>query len=202
MSARMLLRALTAALALLALATCAQASTAWFGPQVSYPLPARDVGDSEPGGSFGVTATEMHRPHVGAGLDVAWHYWPVSPEYKADYDRRLRNRYNRVIDGSEWAISAFQVTGHVKVVAPIGGRFTPWVKAGLGLYRVDTRVTGLPGTRITLDPGWYGSAGFDLATGPGAVIGLHATMHQVWMDDFYGRDFTAITAGTHVLFGW
>ena len=201
MTAATPIRILALALALLAITTGAQARTTWFGPQLALPLQARDIGDSQVGISVGLTATDMHRPHVGSGLDLAWHYWPASPGYKAAYDRVLRNRFFRVIDGSEWAMSAVQASGHVKVVAPIGDRYTPWLKAGFGVYRVDSRATGLPGTRITFAPGWYGSTGFDFATGAGTAFGLDASFHQVWMDDFYGRDFTAFTAGTHVLFG-
>lgn len=201
MSAATPFRSLAFTLALLAIATCAQARTTWFGPQFSIPLPTRDAGDSEPGGSFGVTATDMHRAHAGSGIDFVYHYWPVSPEYKADYDRFLSDRRGRVIDGSEWAISAFQLSGHVKLVAPLGARFTPWIKAGIGIYRVDSRLTGLSGTRITLDPGLYGSVGFDFAPAAGTAIGLDATLHQVRTADFYGRDFAVLTAGMHVLFG-
>lgn len=201
MSAPMPARILALTLALLAAATGARAGTTWFGPQLSVPFAALDAGNGELGCDVGVSATEMHRAHAGAGVDFVYHYWPVSPKFKADYDRQLAGRSNRVIDGSEWAISAFQVSGHVKLVAPLGDRHAHWIKTGIGLYRVDRRLTGLSGTRLTLAPGWYTSAGLDFVTGTGTALGVHATFQQVWESDFFGRDFRAFSAGTHLLFG-
>jgi hypothetical protein len=218
----MRLRSLALTLAYLAVATGAEARNTWFGAQLAFPVPARDIGDTPPGIDAGVTFDVMTKPYVGFGVDLIYHYWPASPEYKAAFDRYLRRTRFWVIDGTTWAFSAFQTTAHVKLVAPLNGRCRPWVQAGAGVYRLDRHLTepnmdGVYAGIVGAGPingeavlGWYGSVGFDFRTSSNLVLGLDASYHRVqseeesiqWVRDADIPDFTAFTVGTHIQFGW
>jgi opacity protein-like surface antigen len=202
-------------LACLTIATGAEAGSTWFGPQLAFPVPARDIGNDQLGIDAGVVLNHTESSYISVGLDFVYHYWPASPDYKAAFDRYLRNTRYQVIDGSTWALSAFQGTAHVKLVAPLSERFSPWVQAGAGMYRLNRNlagpnwdgspviVRGLGLGDILLEPGWCGSVGVDFQTRSDLTLGLDATYHHLWSDDSKElRDFSALTVGTHILFGW
>ena len=196
----------------LAIARNALAGDFSFGPMVAFPVPGNDVGDSQLGIDAGATVNMMKNQYVGLGLEVVYHYWPTSPEYKTDFDRYLSSNWYQVIDGSTWAFSALQMTGHLKLMAPVLERPRPWVQIGGGLYRID-RNLGEPdwsdspviaigsGLRYAVVPGWYGSVGFDYPAGSNIAIGLDATYHQIESENKTIPTFSAFTLGTHILFG-
>ena len=206
----------------LALAASAGAQDVWIGPQFAFPVPARDVGDHELGVGTGVTVTLMNDSHIGFGVDLLYHYWPASPAYKAAFDRYLKSTRFETIDSETWALSAFQATVHMKLVAPLSGRFSPWAQVGGGLYRLDRHlekasregvyawVGGMDDLDTGVGPGWYGSVGFDYRACSDVAIGLDVNYHDVfsryegssWSVDKHVPGFSAFTVGTHVLFGW
>ncbi len=208
---RLKILALTAAL--LALAMGADAKGLWIGPKLAFPVPARDIGDAQLGLDAGVTFDYLQDAYGGVGVDLIYHYWPASPSYKAAFDNYLASTRSEVIDGSTWAFSALQATVHAKLVAPIVGQHRPWVQIGIGAYRIDRNLTEnwvgstfiiVPGnhSNISTVPGWYGSVGFDVRTGPNTLVGLGAEYHHLWLGTEEGPEFSAITVGTHLLFGW
>jgi hypothetical protein len=208
--------------AALALAASAEAQDVWVGPQLGFPVPARDVGDQQLGVGAGVTFTVMNNSHVGYGVDLLYHYWPASPGYKAAFDRYLRRTRFETIDSETWALSAFQATVHVKLVAPRRGRISPWAQVGGGLYFLDRHlemasregvyawVEGTDDVGTGVVPGWYTSVGFDYRACSGVAVGLDVGYHDVfseyeghsWSVDKHIPGFSAFTLGTHVLFGW
>lgn len=219
----MRLRILALTAALLALAMDADAKGLWIGPQLAFPVPAGDVGDAQLGLDAGVTLDYLKDSHGGVGVDLIYHYWPASPSYKAKFDDYLASTRFQVIDGSTWAFSALQATVHVKFVASIDGRHRPWVQIGGGAYRIDRNLTepnwagstvivvGGNQSNVTTVPGWYGSIGFDVRIAPKTLVGIGAEYHHVLSDAQYRRlsldtqgalGFSAITVGTHLLFGW
>ncbi|MBI5710932.1 MAG: hypothetical protein HZC42_11620 [Candidatus Eisenbacteria bacterium] len=200
--------------ACLAIAAGAEAKSTWFGPQLAFPVPARDIGDTQLGIDAGVTLNNMGSSHVGVGVDLVYHYWPASPEYKAAFDRYLRSTRYEAIDGSTWAFSAFQVTAHLKLVAPMIERHGPWLQVGAGMYRLNRNladpnwddsvviVVGRGLSNITVVPGWYASVGFDFRTCSNMVLGLDANYHHLRSENKDIPHFSAFTVGTRVLFGW
>jgi len=206
----------------LAMAAGAAAQDVWIGPQLAFPVPARDVGDSQPGIGTGVTVTVMNNAHIGYGVDLLYHHWPASPAYKAAFDDYLRSTRFEVIDSETWAFSTFQATVHMKLVAPLRRRLAPWVQLGGGLYFLARHlekasreggyawVEGTDDINTGVVPGWYASVGFDYRACSNVAIGLDASYHDVWSShegptwsvDRHIPGFSAITVGTHVLFGW
>ena len=208
------LRILSLTLVCLAIACSAKAKNVWFGPQLSFPVPAGDIGDAPLGIDAGVTLNNMKSSHGGVGVDLIFHYWPASPEYKAAFDRYLRDTRFQVIDDSIWAFSAIQFTAHVKLVAPMSDRRGAWVQIGAGVYRLNrnladpnwdnsvVRLLGPPPSNIALVPGWYTSVGFDFQTGSNTALGLEADYHRLTSEHTRIPGFSAFTVGTHILFGW
>jgi hypothetical protein len=206
--------------ACLAFAPPAEAGATWAGVELHFPVPARDIGDSQLGVGTGVTFTKMTNAHVGLGADLIYHYWPASAGYEAAFDRYLRSTRFEALDGSTWAFTAFQVTGHVKFVAPAGQRFAPCIQIGAGAYRLNRNldeqrpegtfawVTGPGFGNIKIVPGWYGGVGLDLHASSQVVLGLDATFQHLWSSEQSWSgvndlpDFSAVTVGMHVLFGW
>jgi hypothetical protein len=205
---------LALAFACLAIATGAEARSTWIGPQLGFPLPVRDIGDTQLGIDAGVTLNNMESAHVGVGLDFVYHYWPASPDYKAAFDRYLGSARYQVIDGSIWAFSAFQVTAHLKLVPPRLERHGPWVQLGGGMYRLNRNlakpnwdgsvviVEGGGPSDIAVLPGWYARVGLDFRIYSKMVLGLDADYHHVGSEGSLLPDLTAFTLGTHILFGW
>ena len=213
-------RTLMLTFACVAFAVPAEARTAWVGAQLHFPVPARDVGDTQLGVDAGVTFTKMNNAHVGVGADLIYHYWPASAGYQAAFDRYLRSTRFEALDGSSWAFTALQVTTHVKLVAPAGRRYTPWLQVGAGAYRLNLNlderrpegtyawVEGPGFSNISVVPGGYGGVGLDFHLSSPVVLGVDATFHHVrsrhksWSGANDLPDFSAFTVGTHVLFGW
>jgi hypothetical protein len=217
----MRIRILRLTFACLVFAAPAEAGTTWVGAQLHFPVPARDIGDTQLGVGAGVTLTQMTNAYVGVGVDLNYHYWPASSGYVAAFDRYLRSERMEALKGSDWALSAFQITGHVKLVAPVGERYAPWMQLGAGIYRLNLNlderrprgtyawVEGLG--NISVVPGGYGGVGLDFPVSSPVVLGVDATFHYVashkkstwgWRGINDLPDFAAFTVGMHALFGW
>ena len=155
--------------------------------------------------------------------DVIYHLWPASAGYTGAFDRYLRTERMEGLAGSDWALSALQFTGHVKLVAPVGERYTPWIQVGAGAYRLNfnldqQRPAGTyawvegPGTgNFKVAAGGYGGVGLDFHVSTPLVVGVGATYHYVrshekstwgWGGINDLPDFSAFTIGAHVLYGW
>jgi hypothetical protein len=218
----MAIRIVLATLASLVLALPATAGSTQLAAQLRFPVPAYDIGDSQLGVDAGVSVTHMENPHFGVGLDVMYHHWPASSAYTAAFDRYLRTTRMEALVDPGWALSAFQFTGHVKVVAPPRGGCSPWLKLGAGAYRLDLNldprrpdgtyswIEGPETGNVRLVAGGYGELGVDFLTSSAVVLGVDATFHYVWsgkrstwgfggLNDF--QDFSALSVGGHMMFG-
>ncbi len=188
------------------------------GPYLAFPVPARDVGGSQLGVDAGASLSTLSSEGMGVGIDFAYHYWPASSGYRAAFDRYLRSNRLESLDGSEWACSVFQLTGHLRYELSLPGAGRPWLQVGAGAYRVDYNLDerrpagtyswvvgrGLGNSRLV--GGGYVGSGLDMRVSPGVSLGLDATYHYLWMrHQGWGPndlpDFSVVTIGTHVLFG-
>ena len=214
----MSIRILVLTLACLALAAPAGAGPTLLGAKLDFPVPASDIGNTQLGVGAGVSLTRMQTAHIGAGLDVIYHYWPASAGYEAEFDRFLRSTRYEALDGT-WAFTAIQVTYHMKFVTQAGRHCSPWVQVGAGAYRLNrnlderrsadtyTWVTGPVLHNVSIVPGYYGSVGVDVHACSPVQLGLDATYHYVqsrdksWTGANDLPNFSAFTVGAHVLFG-
>jgi hypothetical protein len=171
-----------------------------FGPLLAFPVPSADVGNAELGIDTGATVTVMDKPGAGVGIDLIYHQWPTSADFKSEFDKSL---IFLKIDSETWSIRTLQATAHVKLLAPSVAGTVPWFQAGIGLYRLDPNLIAPTGDRLkaTNETGAYGSLGFDHVASPGLRLGLDATYHHLWVKSSFGSDFSALSIGAHVLFG-
>ena len=185
-----------------------------IGPTFSMPIPAGSASPDELGMDVGLSFTTMGNPFLGIGVDVAYHYWPVSSEFKDSFNDILRpGTFNTLeLGGTTWRPSALQLTGHLKLAAPPDRAWIPWLQAGAGLYHVDPNIAGYRGDAgfftITIGPlnstshlGYYFSTGVDFPTWPRTRLGLVGSYHRVMCADRYGSDLGIFSVGGHLLFG-
>jgi hypothetical protein len=184
-----------------------------YGAQFAIPLATANTSHTELGLQAGLTLTQMLNPVAGFGVDVAYHDWPTSSEFKAGVNSLVRSAsYNLLeLGGTTWTFTALQATGHLKFAAPFNRRFVPWLQTGAGGYWVNPRIRGLiapDGSFVSTKPsasklmrGAYATVGIDFGSGPGAKVGLDATYDHIWSNEDFGADFGAFALGAHVLFG-
>lgn len=198
--------------------TPAVADTAWLGAQLHFPAPACDIGNTQLGVDAAATITRMPSEYFGFGADAGYHYWPASSEYVAAFDRYLTTTRLESLTGSEWALTAWQLTGHLKFAIPAGSHFEPWLKIGAGAYRLNLNldqhgsadryvtISGPIMDDIMVVPGAYGSIGLDFSSSSPVVFGMDAEFHYVacgnkspWGFDGVNdlQDFSALTVGLH-----
>lgn len=178
----------------------AAAGTMDLTTSISMPLPSADIGDTELGIDVEIAGSKMQNRVFGIGLDLGYHYWPASADFKAGFDQQLRYTTGLVITDETWAFKAFHWGGHVKLVAPVSGPVVPWARVGLALYRVDRNLNFED--NVTLQGGHLGTAGIDFTPRNAMRVGIHASYYHVWSRTNLFADFTAYTAGVHLMFGW
>ena len=183
-----------------------------IGAQFAIPLPAADVATTEMGLKTGLTLTGMLNANVGVGLDVVYHDWPTSDEFKANYNAFLRHETSSAVSGTTTLrLSALQLAGHLKLSARSGGRMRPWLQVGAGAYFVDPNtsfgsgdliyVVGHDATLPQSVGGACGTVGVDLERSGSMKFGLDASYDHVWTKNTLGSNFDAFTVGAHLLFG-
>ena len=175
-----------------------------LGPQLAISVPTDDAGDAlDLGINAGVTATFMETSTGGIGVDLGYHHWPGSSDLNAATDALLSRLSGREISGSKWTVSAFQATGHVKLLAPMSGPVAPWIQVGVGVYRVNVNLEllGKRSDNIMYEFGYMGGVGLDFWTSTRTKLGLDASYHFLNSKNDFRTNFTAFTIGTHLLFG-
>ena len=195
---------ISAALALLLLAPSARAQGFQIGPEFAVSVPTGDAGDvADLGFNPGLTATFMVTPSFGIGGDLAYHHWPGSDDLNAATDQLLSALVGFPVTGSEWTWSSVQATLHMKFVAPTQGPVTPWLKGGFGVYNLKAKLEVLGESEDDSKSkfGFNGGGGIDFTTGSNMTFGIFGAYHYIPSEDDFGANFTAFTAGAHLLFG-
>lgn len=134
----MRIRALALALAGLAFVAmpCAASHPFWLGADLGLSSPTGDYKDEASLGILlGLTGTYMFNDLFGVGGDLALH----SPGVADDFEEAMAVSAGAPVDVSFHAI---QVTPHAKFLIPASGKVRPYVKGGLGLYDLGSKVEG------------------------------------------------------------
>ncbi len=185
-----------------------------LGPAVSIPIPDGSASRDESGLDAGLSFTGNRNRNMGFGLDVAYHYWPVSGDYKDTFNELLRREtWNTLqLGGTGWRLNARQLTAHVKLTALADRTWRPWLQAGVGFYQLDPNTTGYSGNagffgvrigslKRTTHPGYNITAGAEVRGGPRTRLGLNASYHRVRCRQAYGSELEVFSVGCHVFFG-
>lgn len=190
----------------------------WFGfevgPVVSLPLPVASANREQVGLDAGVSFTAKLSRFGGLGADVAYHYWPVSTQFKQKFSDLLREGTlnTLMLGGGTWGLRVVQVGGHIRVHAPATRGVRPWLQLGASVYRVDPRISGFSGDagffRVTVSSpppvdeiGASVAVGTDLVGGPHARMGVDANYHFVYCREMFRENLHVFTLGVHALFG-
>lgn len=184
------------------------------GPTFSMPLPTASANRDVPGLDAGLQVTMMQDRYFGLGAGFAYHYWPVSTEFKEGFSQLLRNGTLNILElgGSTWDLNVYQWTLHFKGVARNRSAVTPWLQPGVGSYRVDPNVSGYSGDAgffsVKAGPlppktffGYYVAAGTDVRVGPHASLGIFGIYHRVGTKKDLGADLEVFSLGVHAPFG-
>ena len=193
-------------------------SQGWYGfeisPTFSLPVPAGSANRDEIGLDAGLSFTAKTSPNLGIGGDAAYHYWPVSAEFKRRFNEVLGERTlnTLMLGGGTWGLRVVQLGVHFRIETSTTRSVRPWIQVGGGAYRVDPRTTGYSGEagffRVVAPPlkttqhfGASVAVGTDLLGGPPARMGLHATYHFVNCKERIGGDLHVFTLGAQAHFG-
>lgn len=196
-----------------------EASSGWVGfefePRISLPLPIASSSRDVVGLSTGMGFTFMSGPKDGVGVDIAYHYWPVSSGMKQGLDDLLRQTtWNALRTGNgTWGMEVLQLGMHVRSAAPGVLRERAWLEMGVSLYRIDPNISGYSGDAglftvmapplgLTSHVGGSFTAGAELYGGPRVRVGLDATYHLVMCDDSYVKNLQVFTLGARSRFRW
>lgn len=194
-----------------------ESSKSWYGleigPTFSLPVPAASASRSEIGLDVGLSCTAKTAPMLGVGVTFSYHYWPVSGEFKTEFNEFLGRQTLETLKlgGGTWGLQVVQFGVHFRVAAPSTRNVRPWLQVGLSTYGVDPNISGYSGDAgfftVTAPPmkrtqstGFSGAVGIDLLGGHPARMGLDATYHYVNCSEFYGQDLQVFTLGAHALF--
>ncbi|MGH7741154.1 MAG: hypothetical protein ACRENS_03945, partial [Candidatus Eiseniibacteriota bacterium] len=185
-----------------------------FGSFFSAPIRAAGASRDEPGFDAGLNFTAMLNSSIGVGVDVAYHYWPVSTAFKDTFNTSLRDQTLNTLElgGTTWRLNTLQYTGHIKLAAPSYGALSPWLQIGAGLYRVDPNTTGYSGDAgfftVIVQPlkrtshfGYNFTTGIDVSTGPRARLGIIGSYNWLNCHDTYNSNLGIFSIGVHALFG-
>ena len=185
-----------------------------LGPTFSVPIPVDDASREELGMNAELSISLHNDSPLAVGVDVAYHYWPVSSEFKEGFNQYLREQTLNILElgGTTWRLNALQFTIHMKVAAPTAWQFRPWLQFGAGAYYIDPNVSGYSGDAgfFTVEAGplkseskigFYLSTGVDLLCGPHTRLGLVGSYHHVSCNDTYGSDLGILSIGAQALFG-
>jgi hypothetical protein len=184
------------------------------GPTVSLPLPTASGHPDAIGFDVGLSFTQKSSNTVGIGIDFGYHYWPVSAEFKQEFNEFLGDQLLNTLElgGGAWGLQVLQLGAHVRFAKPEPQGVRPWLKLGAGTYRVDPYTTGYNGDAgffsVQISPlkhqyhfGSWVTGGVDLVGGPHARMGVNASYHFVNTGENFGDDLHFFTLGVHALVG-
>ena len=184
-----------------------------LGAQLAIPLPVADIASHEVGIRTGAILTGMLNPNLGVGVALVYHHWPTSDGFRASYNALLRHETSKpaLLGTTTLSVDALQMAGHLKFVAPRGGRLKPWLQIGAGAYIVDPNtafsdedlisVITLDATLAQVVAGASGTVGVDLVNGGRMKFGLDVSFDHLWSKDALGSDLDAVAVGGHLSFG-
>lgn len=197
-------------------------STVWaihgfeIGPTLSLPLMRMGMNRLEPGADAGVRATLRATRELGFGVDLAYHYWPMSRSFKAQFNETFRQDTWNTLELGEgtWGWQVIEYGGHVRVDFPKAHGVRAWTAVGLHSFHVNPNTSGYSGDagffyvvsapplKATDNLGHSVALGADFFGNHHARMGLDATFYYVSCRDHYYSDLRVFTLGAHMLFGW
>lgn len=186
-----------------------------IGPTFALPLPAASANRDAIGLDVGLNCTAKPTPSLGLGVTAAYHYWPVSDEFKQKFNELLSDETLNTLKlgGGTWGLQVLQLGVHLRATAPSTRAMRPWLLVGGSIYEVNPNTSGYSGDAgfftVTAPPlkrtqhlGYSVTVGMDMLGNSSVRVGLDATYHDVDCSGTYGEDLKMFTLGVHALFNW
>jgi len=155
----------------------ASATSVWVGPTAGLGFPLGDFGDAAKTGFFGgLESDHWSNDRFGYGGDLLFNHNAVK-----DVPTILGGG-NR--SGS---ITPISISAHAKYAFPSSGRYAPFLRGGIGLYHVSTKVDAA-GSSPGIDDsatkfGIHFGGGASMKNMGSAKLGLEAAYHIVFTDN-------------------
>src|SRR5215471_16238399 len=188
-------KALIFAVALLVLGVgAANAGTNWIGFSGGAGIPTGDFGNAATTGwHIGATGTHMMNDQWGIGADLGYHSWSGS----TDANNAAEAMFG---PGSEFSYTAFQATAHAIMDFPTQSNVKPYVKAGLGLYDVGSKLSSPSGDATSSDSkfGFNFGGGMNFVSSGNMRWGVDAGYHLVPNNT---SNFDFFTVGVNLMWG-
>lgn len=175
----------------------ANASSTWLGVTGGAGVPTGDYGDAAATGfQFGVTGTRMVNDQWGIGGDVCYHMWNGSDDLNAAAELAFG-------PGSEFKWSALQATAHVIVAIPTQGTMSPYLKGGMGIYNISSKLESPAGDADASESkfGFNVGAGMNFASSGNMRWGVGGQLHIVPAEEDLGSNINFMTLGVNVMWG-
>jgi opacity protein-like surface antigen len=168
----------------------AHAGSNWVGFTGGAGVPTGDFGDAASmGWQFGATGTHMVNDQWGIGGDLSYHMWNGSDDAN-----------NAAGPGAEWKWSAVQATAHAMYAIPMQGTVSPYLRGGLGLYNIGSKLQS-PSGDVSDSQSKFGynlGAGMNFASSGKARWGLVGQYHIVPVES---QNVDFLTFGVNVMWG-
>ena len=175
----------------------AHAGSNWVGVTGGAGIPTGDYGDAASmGWEFGATGTHMVNDQWGFGGDLGYHMWNGSDDANTAAELAFG-------PGSEFKWSALQATAHVMLALPAQGTVSPYLRGGLGIYNVTSKLQSPSGDADVSQSelGFNLGAGMNFASSGKARWGLVGQFHVVPADGDFGSNLNFMTLGVNVMWG-
>ena len=184
------------ALSMVAAAT-ANAGTTWFGINGGMGFPTGDYGDvASNGWQVGANVAQSMNDTWSVGADLGFHSWAGSKDANAAAAAIFG-------PGSEIKWNAIQATGNLMANFPTQGMAKPYVKGGLGLYNVKSKLES-PAGNDDVSKSKFGfnlGGGMNFATHGNMQWGFEGAYHIIPAKDDFGADPNFASLGLNLRWG-
>ena len=170
---------MTMALMAVVASSASAAGKCWLGLVGGAAVPTGDFADAaNTGFDVGGTGTYMLNDQWGVGVDGVYHMWNASDDVNAAAQVSTGD------PSAEVKFSAIQGTGHLMYMMPMQGTMHPWLKGGLGVYNVKTKLDATSGSGDTSESnfGFNVGGGFNYAVNATWSLGVGAAYHMIQTD--------------------
>ncbi len=185
------------------------------GVEGSFSKPLSDWSDiTENGSQFGAFGERVVNPNLAVGVAIGRHQWNANDAHNEATSVLESIKIDPTFDPTTDALlvnatvktAAVQYTGYLKYrFITTNNQWTPYVKAGVGGYRVKSTVDVAGGTSSDHHVAFVGynvGGGADFQASENTWFGAEVSYHSIPSKKDMGSDISAVLVGAHVTVGF
>lgn len=169
---------------------------------------------SENGSQFGAFGERIVNPNIAVGVEIGRHQWNANDAHNhatsvlesIKLDPTFNPTTDALLVNATVKTAAVQYTGYLKYMFPDAeNHLVPYVKAGVGGYRVKSTVDIAGGTSSDHHNAFIGfnvGGGADFHASDNVWFGAEAGYHFVPSKDDMGSDLSTLLVGVHATLGF